>query len=75
MRDKFQLIVHNNEHNSFEEVIYALVSRCDHTFEQAEQCALLIHYKGKYPVLTGPYKQLVAKKYLISDLGLDVTIE
>ncbi len=45
-----QLIVWNDEVNTFEWVIETLMEICGHSFEQAEQCAYIIHFKGKYAV-------------------------
>ena len=45
-----QLIVWNDEVNTFQWVIETLMEVCGHTFEQAEQCSYIIHFKGKYAV-------------------------
>ncbi|MER3127501.1 ATP-dependent Clp protease adaptor ClpS, partial [Bacillus pumilus] len=52
------LIVWNDEVNTFEWVIDTLIEVCDHTLEQAEQCAYIIHTKGKYAVKHGDYESL-----------------
>lgn len=51
----FSLIVWNDEVNTFDWVIETLVEICGHSQEQAEQCALLIHTRGKYAVKKGDY--------------------
>lgn len=48
-----KLVVYNDDVNTFDYVISCLVEICGHTLEQAEQCTLLIHYKGKCKVKTG----------------------
>ncbi len=55
---KYQIIVHNDDVNTFDWVIESLMDVCEHTPEQAEQCTILIHYKGKCDVLTGTYEDL-----------------
>lgn len=71
----FVLIVHNDDHNTFEWVIECLTTICKHTAEQAEQCALFIHFKGKYGVKHGTKKILKPMKDALTDRGLSVTIE
>lgn len=56
--EKHQIIVHNDDVNTFDWVIESLMDVCEHTPEQAEQCTILIHYKGKCDVLTGTYEDL-----------------
>ena len=69
------LIVHNDDFNTFDWVIKALVDVCKHTREQAEQCAYIIHSKGKYAVKHGGIQKLKPMKDEISDRGIGVTIE
>ena len=56
--DLRQLIVFNDDVNTFDHVIETLIKVCGHTAEQAEQCTLLIHYKGKCTVKMGSYEEL-----------------
>jgi ATP-dependent Clp protease adaptor protein ClpS len=70
-----QLIVWNDEVNTFEWVIETLVEVCKHSTEQAEQCALLIHSKGKYSVKNGIYDDLKPMCDAITDRGINATIE
>jgi ATP-dependent Clp protease adaptor protein ClpS len=71
----FSLIVWNDEVNTFEWVIKTLVEICGHTEEQAEQCAMIIHVKGKYAVKNGGYEDLKPKCDGITDRGINATIE
>lgn len=71
----YQLIVWNDEVNSFDWVIETLVDICNHTKEQAEQCAMLIHFKGKYAVKNGNYDSLKPLREAITDRGINATIE
>lgn len=71
----YQLIVWNDEVNTFEWVIETLIEICHHTPEQAEQCAMLIHTKGKYAVKHGEYDTLKPMRDAITDRGIGATIE
>ena len=71
----FSLIVWNDEVNSFDWVIETLIEVCEHSEEQAEQCAMLIHYKGKYAVKKGEYDTLKPMCDAITDRGIGATIE
>lgn len=71
----WSLIVWNDEVNTFDWVIETLVEVCDHTEEQAEQCALMIHFKGKYAVKNGDYDTLKPMCDAITDRGIGATIE
>ena len=73
--DQKHLVVHNDEVNTFEWVIQSLVEICNHNPLQAEQCSLLIHYKGKASVKEGELEELKALKDGLTDRGLSVTIE
>lgn len=70
-----KLIIHNDEVNTFDWVIETLMDVCKHSFEQAEQCSLLIHYKGKYAVKTGELATLSPMKDAIIDRGINATIQ
>ncbi|TDW96048.1 ATP-dependent Clp protease adaptor ClpS [Dinghuibacter silviterrae] len=71
----WSLIVWNDEVNSFDWVIETLVEVCGHSYEQAEQCALLIHHRGKYAVKNGSYDDLEPQCTAITDRGIGATIE
>ncbi|KYP14015.1 ATP-dependent Clp protease adaptor ClpS [Flavihumibacter sp. CACIAM 22H1] len=71
----YQLIVWNDEVNTFDWVIETLISVCGHTPEQAEQCALFIHTKGKYAVKNGEYDDLKTMCDAITDRGIGATVE
>ena len=70
----YDLVVFNDDVNTFEHVINTLVKVCKHTFEQAEQCTLLIHYKGKCTVKTGAFEELTPLREHILDAGITVAI-
>ena len=71
----FNLIVWNDNVNTFEWVIETLVNICGHTAEQAEQCAFIIHFNGKYAVKQGEYETLKPMQEAIVDRGISATIE
>jgi ATP-dependent Clp protease adaptor protein ClpS len=71
----FNLIVWNDEVNTFEWVIETLIEVCGHSTEQAEQCALLIHTKGKYAVKKGDYDTLKPMCDSITERGINATVE
>ena len=71
----FNLIVWNDNVNTFEWVIETLVNICGHTAEQAEQCAFIIHFNGKYAVKQGEYETLKPMQEAIVDRGINATIE
>lgn len=73
--DVCQLIVWNDEVNTFEWVIVTLVEVCGHTQEQAEQCAMLIHTQGKYAVKKGMFDILKPMCDKITDRGIGATVE
>ncbi len=75
INSNFSLIVWNDEVNTFEWVIDTLMEVCGHSEEQAEQCALFIHHKGKYAVKKGDYELLKPMCDAITDRGIGATIE
>ena len=70
----YQIIVWNDEVNTFEWVIETLMEIWDHSTEQAEQCAMIIHTKGKYAVQQGTYETLKPKVDAITDRGIGATL-
>ena len=69
------LIVWNDEVNTFEWVIETLMKVCEHSYEQAEQCAYIIHFHGKYAVKKGSFDDLKPQCEAIIDRGINATIE
>ncbi len=49
------LVLYNDEVNTFDWVIETLIDVCDHEPTQAEQCAFIVHYKGKCTVKSGDF--------------------
>jgi ATP-dependent Clp protease adaptor protein ClpS len=73
--EPYSLIVWNDEVNTFEWVIETLVEVCGHSAEQAEQCAYIIHFQGKYAVKQGSYDELKPQCDAITDRGIGATLE
>jgi ATP-dependent Clp protease adaptor protein ClpS len=71
----YSLVVWNDEVNSFDWVIQTLIEVCNHSNEQAEQCAMIIHTQGKYAVKQGSYDELKPMCDAITDRGIGATIE
>ena len=70
----YRLIVWNDEVNTFEWVIETLIDVCGHSPEQAEQCAWIIHFKGKAIVKSGARADMIAMCQALLDEGLSATI-
>lgn len=70
----YHLIIWNDDVNTFDWVIESLVEICSHTPEQAEQCALLIHYRGKYAVKEGDFPTLRPMCEALIDRNINATI-
>ena len=73
LEKEHSLILFNDEENSFDFVIDVLCSVCEHSEEQAEQCAWITHYKGKCQVLSGPFEKLKSKARLMSWRGVSLS--
>ena len=71
----YNLVVWNDNKNTFEWVIETLIDICSHTHEQAEQCAYIIHFQGKYAVKQGNYETLKPMREAITERGINATIE
>ena len=69
-----EIVLYNDDVNTFDHVIETLMYACDHTPEQAEQCSLLVHYKGKCTVKTGAYKDLKPRCSKLLEAGLSAEI-
>ena len=70
-----QIILYNDEVNTFDWVIDSLVSICSHDREQAEQCSVIVHYNGKCSVKIGEFDRLQPMCEALLDRGLSATIE
>lgn len=69
-----EIVLYNDDVNTFDHVIAMLISACEHTPEQAEQCSLIVHYKGKCTVKTGAYDELKPRCSKLLQAGLSAEI-
>lgn len=72
--NQHEIVLHNDDVNTFDHVIDSLIDVCDHTLVQAEQCATLVHYKGKCTVKSGEYKDLEPRCSKLLQLGLSAEL-
>jgi len=70
-----ELIVYNDDHNTFDWVIQCFVEVLEHSEEQAEQLSLIVHYKGQATVKTAPMDVLRPLKDSLVDRGLSAIIQ
>lgn len=69
-----EIVLYNDEVNTFDHVIDTLMRVCRHTAEQAEQCSLIVHYNGKCTVKTGEYTELKPQCTQLLEAGLSAEI-
>lgn len=69
------LILYNDDHNTFDFVIETLIEVCDHDPVTAEQLTMIVHYKGKCTVRSGDMEELTPMSREMSDRGLTVSIK
>jgi ATP-dependent Clp protease adaptor protein ClpS len=72
--EEHDLVVFNDDVNTFEHVVKILVKVCKHAQEQAEQCTYIIHYKGKCAVKKGSRNKLKPMCQSILDAGIQAAI-
>lgn len=71
---KHQIILHNDDVNTFDWVIESLMDVCEHNPLQAEQCAMIVHYNGKCDVKSGELSDLKPRCSALLDRGLSAEI-
>lgn len=69
-----EIILYNDDVNTFDHVIRTLIQVCEHTSEQAEQCSLIVHYKGKCSVKSGTFSDLKPRCTKLLQSGLSAEI-
>lgn len=69
-----EIVLFNDDVNTFDHVIKTLINVCDHSPVQAEQCSLIVHYKGKCTVKTGEYDDLKPRCTKLLQAGLSAEI-
>ncbi len=75
LTDLYQIVLFNDEYNSFDWVIKSLVDVCEHSSEQAEQCAWIVHFKGKYTIKSGPKGEMIDRCVALLDRGLTAEVQ
>ncbi|MCB9188550.1 MAG: ATP-dependent Clp protease adaptor ClpS [Flavobacteriales bacterium] len=73
--DNYDLVLYNDDVNTFDHVINQLVKYCDHNVIQAEQCAYIVHYNGKCQVKHGEFEQLKPICEALLEKGLTAKIQ
>ena len=73
-KEEKKIVLYNDDINTFDHVIDMLVATCDHTPVQAEQCSIIVHYKGKCSVKTGEYDDLKPRCSAFLEAGLTAEI-
>lgn len=71
----YKLVLHNDDYNTFDWVITCLMKVCGHEFEQASQCAHIVHFSGKCDVKYGDIETISTMKDKLKSAGLSVTME
>lgn len=69
-----EIVLYNDDVNTFDHVIRCLIKICEHTYMQAEQCAYLVHFTGKCVVKTGSLEDLVPRCTALLEEGLSAEI-
>jgi ATP-dependent Clp protease adaptor protein ClpS len=70
-----EIVLYNDDVNTFDHVIDTLIRVCEHSAEQAEQCAILVHYKGQCTVKTGSFDELKPQCTQLLEAGLSAQIQ
>jgi ATP-dependent Clp protease adaptor protein ClpS len=71
----YVLILENDDYNSFDWVITCLMKICKHEYEQANQCAFIVHHNGRCDVKYGDYDTISDMKDKLKNAGLSVTMD
>ncbi|WP_186989990.1 ATP-dependent Clp protease adaptor ClpS [Constantimarinum furrinae] len=69
-----EIILYNDDVNTFDHVINTLIYACEHTPEQAEQCSIIVHYKGQCTVKSGSFEELKPRCTMLLEAGLSAEI-
>jgi ATP-dependent Clp protease adaptor protein ClpS len=74
LNDQDSILILHNDFNTFDHVIHSLINVLGHDPIQAEQCAFIVHYKGKCVVKDGNFEKLLHYHNILAGLGLTVSI-
>jgi ATP-dependent Clp protease adaptor protein ClpS len=75
LSNPWKLVLGNDDYNTFDWVITCLMKICGHEFEQASQCAHIVHYRGECDVKYGDFEKLSVMKEKLQNAGLQITLE
>jgi ATP-dependent Clp protease adaptor protein ClpS len=75
LNEQDSVLILHNDFNTFDHVIHSLINVLGHDPIQAEQCAFIVHYKGKCIVKDGNFEKLLHYHKILASLGLTVSIE
>mgnify|MGYP001956427314 FL=1 len=70
----WHVVLYNDNHNTFDHVIDCLIHTCGHDALQAEQCAMIVHFKGKCTVKSGSYNELAPIHESLTEKDLTVEL-
>ncbi len=70
-----KVILYNDDYNTFDWVIESLVDVCEHDPVQAEQCAVIVHFKGKANVKSGELEDMQGICQALCDRDLSAVLE
>lgn len=68
-------MLHNDKEHTFAYIIACLIKFCNHNPQQAEQCAIIAHHKGKYCVISGDYLEIVDLQSKFARVKIKTEIE
>ena len=71
----YKLFIHNDDVNTFENIIISLIDVCGHDVLQAEQCATLVHFKGGTVVKSGEFEDVSNMKYKLESMGINASVQ
>jgi len=74
LTSRMELVLFNDDINSFDHVIESLIDVCDHNQEQAEQCALVAHFKGKCGIKFGTLSELTPMNNELNNRGISTVL-
>lgn len=74
VQKEYEIVVFNDEVNTFDHVIETLIKTCDHSPIQAEQCTYIIHFNGKCTLKSGDYEDLRPRCENIIEAGISAEI-
>ena len=75
LTEQKDLVVYNDDVNTFDHVIESLIKVCKHEVEQAEQCTWIIHFNGRCQVKRGEYEKLAPMCTALLDRGITAEIQ